>query len=198
MKALNTGRLGMKQFILMVGLLCFGIGLTTAQAVEIEGIQVADTASVGGQTLLLNGAGIRTKFFFDIYIGALYLPNKTQSAEAAINSKANKRVWMYFLYDEVSKDKLTHGWTKGFEKNSKSNFEQLQARLNQFNSFFHDMKKGDTVTYDFNTDGTTTVIINDKPAGSITGEDFQQALLAVWLGKKPADDDLKEAMLGKH
>jgi len=192
---MDVGVLIMK-ILWMVGLT---LGLVTnAHAVEVEGVQVADTVSVDGQTLLLNGAGVRTKFFFDIYIGALYLPNKTESAEAAINSKANKRVWMYFLYDEVSKDKLTHGWTKGFEKNSKSNFEQLQARLNQFNSFFHDMKKGDTVTYDFNANGTTTVIINGKPVGSITGEDFQQALLAVWLGKKPADGDLKEAMLGEN
>jgi hypothetical protein len=180
----------------MVGLI---LGLVTnAYAVEVAGVQVADTANVSGQTLVLNGAGVRTKFFFDIYIGALYLPSKTTSAQTAINSKANKRVWMYFLYDEVSKDKLTYGWTKGFEKNSKNNFEQLQARLNQFNSFFHDMKKGDTVAYDFNTDGTTTIIINGKSVGSILGEDFQQALLAVWLGKKPADDDLKEAMLGEH
>ena len=185
----------MKKLILMVGL--FWLFSATAQAIEVEGIQVANKTSVGGQTLVLNGAGIRTKFFFDIYIGALYLPSKTQSAQDAIRSKANKRVWMYFLYDEVSKNKLTHGWTKGFEKNSKANFEQLQARLNQFNSFFHDMKKGDSVAYDFNTDGTTTVIFNDKPVGSIAGEDFQQALLAVWLGKKPADGDLKEAMLGE-
>ena len=191
---MDVGVLIMK-ILWMVGLM---LGLVTnANAVEVEGVQVADTANVSGQTLVLNGAGVRTKFFFDIYIGALYLPSKTESAEAAINSKANKRVWMYFLYDEVSKDKLTHGWTKGFEKNSKANFEQLQARLNQFNSLFHDMKKGDTVTYDFNADATTTVIINDKQVGSIAGEDFQQALLSVWLGKKPADGDLKEAMLGE-
>jgi hypothetical protein len=187
----------MKRFLLSIGL-CLTLGVNAAQAVTVEDVQVADKANVGGQDLMLNGAGVRTKFFFDIYIGALYLPSKTTSAQTAINSKGNKRVWMYFLYDEVSKDKLTHGWTKGFEKNSKTNFEQLQARLNQFNSFFHDMKKGDTVAYDFNTDGTTTVIINGKSIGSITGEDFQQALLAVWLGEKPADGDLKEAMLGEH
>jgi len=193
---MNVGVLIMKRLWVLLGLV-LGVA-TNVYAIEMEGVQIADSANVGGQTLVLNGAGIRTKFFFDIYIGALYLPSKTQSAETAINSKGNKRVWMYFLYDEVSKDKLTHGWTKGFEKNSKANFEQLQTRLNQFNSFFHDMKKGDTVTYDFTADGRTAVMINDKPVGSIAGEDFQQALLAVWLGKKPADDDLKEAILGER
>lgn len=185
----------MMKILWIIGLV-LGLG-THAYAIEIEGVQIADSVQVDGQSLVLNGAGIRSKFFFDIYIGALYLPNKTQSAETAIKSKANKRVWMYFLYDEVSKDKLTHGWTKGFEKNSKTNFKQLETRLNQFNNLFHDMKKGDAIAYDFNMDGTTTVIINGKPVGSITGQDFQHALLSVWLGKKPADSDLKESMLGE-
>jgi hypothetical protein len=103
---------------------------------------------------------------------------------------------MYFLYDEVSRDKLVGGWTAGFENNSKKNLSELQARLNQFNNFFQDMKKGDDVTFDFLDTGATTVTINGKVAGSIDGADFQKALLLVWLGDDPADDDLKEAMLG--
>ncbi|MCF6208841.1 MAG: chalcone isomerase family protein, partial [Ghiorsea sp.] len=86
-------------------------------------------------------------------------------------------------------------WNEGFENNSKD-LSGLQARLNQFNNFFQDMKKGDAVAYDFTDNGATTVTINGKTAGSIEGVDFQQALLAVWLGDEPADDDLKDAMLG--
>jgi len=162
---------------------------------EIEGVHIADKVVVGEQTLVFNGAGVRSKFFFDIYIGALYLPSKTKSATAAMSSKGHKRVLMHFLYDEVSKDKLVNGWNAGFEKNSK-NLAELQARLNQFNNFFQDMKKGDVVIFDFTDNGKTTVMINDQVAGSIEGVDFQQALLAVWLGEDPADDDLKEGMLG--
>jgi len=187
----------MKHWKLSLGLsLMMGAAaISTAYALEVEGIQIADKATVGEQALVLNGAGVRSKFFFDIYIGALYLPSKTKSDTAAISSKGNKRVLMHFLYDEVSKDKLVNGWNEGFENNTK-NLAELQARLNQFNNFFQDMKKGDVVVYDFTDNGKTTVIINDKVAGSIEGADFQQALLAVWLGEDPADDDLKEGMLG--
>ncbi len=185
----------MKRMLLAIGL-CWTMGVSTAYAVTVEGINIADKATVGEQALMLNGAGVRTKFFFDIYIGALYLPTKTKSAEQAINMKGNKRVLMHFLYDEVPKDKLTKGWTVGFEKNSKD-LAGLQARLNQFNNFFQDMKKGDEVAFDFLQTGATTVTINGKAAGSIEGADFQKALLMIWLGKEPADDDLKEAMLGE-
>lgn len=44
----------------------------------------------------------------------------------------------------------------------------------------------------------TQVWINGTLKGSVAGEDFSQALLKIWLGKKPADADLKEAMLGKE
>ncbi len=110
------------------------MGVNAAHAVDIEGVQVADKVMLGEQSLVLNGAGVRSKFFFDIYIGALYLPTKTESAQAAVDMKGNKRVLMHFLYDEVSKDKLVTGWNEGFENNSKD-LSGLQARLNQFNNF---------------------------------------------------------------
>lgn len=186
--------------MLAVSLTIFSLGMMGehARAMEVEGVHVADTVQLEGRTLLLNGAGIRTKFFFDIYIGALYLNNRTTEAEQVINEKGTKRVWMHFLYDEVSKEKLVKGWVSGFENNTKKvDMAALQTRLNKFNGFFSDMKKGDNVVYDFLRSGTTNVTINGKSAGSIEGVDFQQALLTVWLGKKPADSDLKEGMLGE-
>ena len=185
----------MKRIILAIGL-CLTMGINVAYAVNVEGVSIEDQATVGEQSLVLNGAGVRSKFFFDIYIGALYLPSKTESAQQAMQMKGNKRVLMHFLYGEVSKDKLVKGWTSGFEKNSGEHLSELQARLNQFNNLFQDMKKGETVVFDFTIDGTTTVIINGQTAGKIEGADFQQALLAIWLGEEPADDDLKEGMLG--
>ncbi len=185
----------MKHILLAVGLY-LTIGISAVQAITVEGVSIEDKTIVGGQALILNGAGVRSKFFFDIYIGALYLPTNAQSAQVVLDMKGNKRVLMHFLYDEVSKDKLVTGWNEGFENNSKD-LSGLQARLNQFNNFFQDMKKGDVVSFDFTDNGNTTVVINGKVAGSIEGVDFQQALLSVWLGDEPADDDLKEAMLGE-
>jgi len=188
----------MKQLWVAMGLLMsLSMMGKVSQAVEVEDVQVADSATVAGENLILNGAGVRTKFFFDIYIGALYLPSKSTSAQDVVKSKGNKRVVMHILYDEVPRDKLIAGWTEGFEKNSGKNMNALQARLHQFNNFFQDLTKGDTVVYDFTSNGNTNVTINNKVVGSIEGIDFQQALLAVWLGDEPADDDLKEGMMSE-
>jgi hypothetical protein len=51
---------------------------------------------------------------------------------------------------------------------------------------------------DWLPEGGTRLSINGKQLGKdIAGEDFYRALLRIWLGSKPAQDDLKELLLGK-
>lgn len=179
-----------------IPLLFVMLSVTPVWGVEIEGVSLPDSAEVAGETLNLNGAGVRTKFFFDIYVAALYLSERATSAEQAVNSTGPKRLSMSFLYDEVSREKLVQGWIDGFEKNqSGDSLARLKARLDQFNAMFSDAHKGELFTFDFLRDGSTVVTLKGKAAGAIPGSDFQRALLEVWLGKKPADRVLKQAML---
>ncbi|MCG6886974.1 MAG: chalcone isomerase family protein [Proteobacteria bacterium] len=166
---------------------------------DIAGVNVANTTTLHGGTtpLILNGAGIRSKFIFDIYVGALYLPSKATTVDAVLAEAGPKRVSMHFLYDEVDKDKLTDGWREGFENNlDPARFKQLEPALNQFNGLFRTVHKGDVIELDFQPGHGTQVWFNNELQGSVTAENFYPALLLVWLGKDPADEDLKEAMLG--
>lgn len=108
-----------------------------------------------------------------------------------------KRILMHFLYDEVAKEKLTDGWNDGFENNNTAEqFTTLKPRLGKFNAMFQTVKKGDVILLDYLPGIGTEVHINEQVKGTVLGEDFYQALLKVWLGDDPADDDLKNAMLG--
>jgi len=170
--------------------------VTPLSAAEIEGVDVPDSVQVAGKTLSLNGAGVRTKFFFDIYVGALYLSDKASTAEKVLSEPNPKRLSMTFLYGEVGREKLVDGWIAGFEKNqSKEAMAKLKNRLDVFNAMFADARKGDIYIFDFLEDGKTQVTFNGKKVGAVEGADFQRALLEVWLGNKPADKDLKAAML---
>ena len=164
---------------------------------DISGVSLPEQIELAGQQLPLNGAGIRTKFIFDIYVGALYLPQKTKDVKQAISMAGPKRIQMHFLYDEVEKEKLTSGWTEGFENNlSDKAFAALESRLADFNKLFVTVKNGDQILLDYVPATGTQVIINKQNKGTVAGADFNTALLKVWLGDDPADDDLKEAMLG--
>lgn len=164
---------------------------------EIAGVDVAESLkSDGGTTLHLNGAGVRSKFFFDIYIAQLYMEHPANSTEGIIDAEGLKRIVMHFLYSKVEKEKLIDGWNEGFEGNSKAEeLELLKERITRFNSLFVDVKKNDVIVLDFIPTTGTRVVIAGEEKGSIEGKDFNDALLKVWLGKKPVTSALKKELL---
>jgi len=99
---------------LVLGALIYSL---PAAALEIGGIEVAETISSADNktTLLLNGAGLREKFYIDVYVGALYLPAKTTDAHAILSDEGPASVLMHILHSEISKQKLTDGWTDGLD-----------------------------------------------------------------------------------
>lgn len=164
---------------------------------EIAGIQVPETVTVEGTPLILNGAGIRRKFFFKIYLGALYLKNRQTTTNAVLTADNPRSVRMHFIYKEVSANQLVDAWNDGFKGNSSDKeLAALKTRIEEFNALFPAVHSGDTVNIDFLTDGTTAVRINGARRGTVSGADFQKAVLKIWLGDDPADGSLKQAMLG--
>jgi len=167
-----------------------------AWAMSIKGVVVPGHVLADGQNLVLNGAGIRTKFFFDIYIGALYLPAKSQDAKRIIESKLPKRISMHFLRGGVGHAILAAGWTSAFEDElSGSAMVRLKARIEKFNTMFGGIHEGDQYIFDFLSNGSTVIALNGEREGRIEGVDFQRALLGIWLGPVPDDPDLKQALL---
>lgn len=192
---LTTG-LQMLSAVLCVLLLVLSLA-PQATARDVAGVQLEEQLAVEGEkTLVLNGAGIRSKFFFKIYVGALYMEMPSSSAKEVIETDSGKRIAMHFLYDEVSKEKLVDGWNEGFKNNTSSEqLATLAERINTFNALFDTVHKGDTVILDYQPRSGTRVSIKGKEKGLITGKDFNDALLRIWLGDSPVTGDLKKAML---
>lgn len=171
--------------------------LSSAQARDVGGVSVPEKVTVAGVPLTLNGAGIRERFFFDIYVGALYVRERNQDAVALLREAPPKRMSMRVLYRHVTKDELNKAWRESFAHNlSETEQAAVASRLAQFQTLFTDVKRGDEVTLDMLDDGTH-VAINGSPRGSVPGRDFNDAVLRVWLGTKPPSEKLKDALLGK-
>lgn len=174
--------------------------LTTlqARAVEVAGVTVPDNVELdGGTSLQLNGAGVRSKFFIKVYVGALYLAEKASRPEQVYAMPGAKRVSMYFLYDEVSREKLVAAWKASFADNlSTAEYTALKPRIDAFNALFPTVHVNDTLFVEYQPEVGTTVWFNGERQGTVAGADFNTALLKIWLGEEPADSDLKGAMLG--
>ncbi len=178
---------------------CFFVLTLSANALEIKGVKVDETAQVGTNALVLNGAGVRTKLMFKVYVAGLYLTQKQTSADAVLSDSGYKRVSMHFLR-ELSAEKLLHAMDEGFEANNSAT--EMTAAEPQMKAFHQMMtsakavKEGDVILLDYTTAGTQ-VSLNGKVLGVVEGLAFNQALLRVWLGKEPVDASLKKAMLGQ-
>lgn len=164
---------------------------------EIAGIEVPPTVTMDNEVLVLNGAGIRQKFFIKVYVGALYLKSQRTAVNDVLNDPGAKSIVMSFLYKEVSTRKLVEGWNKGFRSNNiPDELKHLQERINQFNALFNTVYKGDVIRLDYKPGEGTQVWINETLKGTVIGEDFFRAVLKIWLGPKPAEEELKDALLG--
>jgi hypothetical protein len=176
----------MKRFLAAV-LLSGMASFAHAQAVDVEGVKFEPTVQVGGQALQLNGAGVRTRLMFKVYAAGLYVPQKSKSAIGMLR--------------DVGADTFAGSLNDGLKANHseqqlagfKTQIETLNANMKSVG----EAKKGDQVNFEFVPEAGTRIIVNGQPRGAaIPGEDFFQAVLRIWIGDKPADADLKKAMLG--
>jgi len=179
------------------------LGLTLSNmpvyALEVAGVKIDDTTTAGdGKThLLLNGAGLREKFFIDVYVASLYLQAKTPDASAIISDDGPASVQMDIVYSKISKEKITNGWIEGLDDNlTNSELAAIQPRLDAFNKLFTSLVEGDVIRIDYTPEKGTELRINGEWRGSVSGNDFFRDLLKVWLGADPVSEPLKQGMLG--
>lgn len=173
-----------------------------AQAdVDIAGIRYPDTVQASGESLTLNGVGLRKKLFFKVYAAALYLPQKADTTTAVLNTAGARRLAIVTLRD-LTAAQFTDALREGFEKNlSPAELNALKPAIDQFSAALHgvgEAKEGTPIEIDFTPGvGTTLTVANQRIGEPIAGKAFQDALMRVWIGDKPAQDDLKQALLGQ-
>ena len=171
-------------------------------AAEVEGVKLPETVRPEGAApeLVLNGAGVRTRFFFKVYVGALYLEKKLGDGEAVINSSGLKHIVMHMLRG-LGSDQLYHALRDGITANhAEVQVQSLEPRIKQLEGMFDRGKalvKGDVIRLEMLPGNGTRVFVNSESRGTVPGDEIGRALLRVWLGSSPADADLKKAMLGE-
>ena len=188
----------MKKLIMsLVALLTFGL----TQAVEVEGVKFDTQTQVASSELALNGAGLRKKVFFKVYAMGLYLAEKQTDADAILTAKGGKRIAITLLRDLTAQqfvDALQEGIV---DNHSEAEMAALQDRITQFSETMlgiGEAKTGTVVLIDWLPESGTQLLVGGQAKGTpIAGEDFYRALLKIWIGNKPVQDDLKQALLGK-
>lgn len=177
-------------FVLVVALAATGVW-----GGELAGVTMDDTVVVDGEELELNGMGLRKKLWVEVYVGGLYLPEQASDPGRVVAADGPKKMVMHFMTDRAKQKKMASAWREGFEANA-PDYGAVADRVDEFISFFGDMKTDDVVEMVLTPGAGTTVRINGSSKGTIEGDDFQEALLLVWVGDSPPSDDFKKGVLG--
>lgn len=184
----------MKNFIKIITIFCV-LSISSAFGVEISGVKIPD--SIQNNTFILNGAGMRSKFFFDLYVGALYLKRKNQNAQDIINANEPMDITLYITSSFISSEKMTNGIMEGLEKSTNAQVLPLKKEIDQFLAIFmNKIQKGDVYSFLYLPNIGIKIYKNQKFITTIEGIKFKKALFGIWLCDKPAQKSLKKAMLG--
>jgi hypothetical protein len=186
--------------LLAVTMLALATAGAGAQPAELEGVKLESTAQVGGSALQLNGAGVRTRAIFKVYVAGLYVPQKSADAAALLTQKGPRRMAITMLRN-VDAETFAGALTDGLKSNhSEAQFAAFKPQIEALNASLKaagEAKKGDVIHFEYLPDAGTRVTLNGQPKGSpIPGEDFYTAVLRIWLGDKPVDGGLKKGLLG--
>jgi len=174
-----------------------GLGLgEAAQAREVAGLRVPETLRAGGRTLRLNGAGLRTRFFVEVYVGALYLETRSDDAAALLAADVPWAVTLVFRRD-VEHEKVLDAFVTAFEHNSPGQLDRLKPQLEIFHTVLQDLKEGQSLWLQYLPGAGTTLIVPGGATATVPGRSFGEAVLRTWLGDHPTDARLKDALLGR-
>lgn len=167
-----------------------------AHASSLAGITMPDNITVENETLVLNGLGLREKYWVDVYVAGLYLPQKMSDGNDVIKANIPKRIQVEFIYSSVPQAKMIAVLEENIANNPQFSSATV-ASIRKCGSWMQDFTSGDVVVFDYNpTTEKTTIYINDATRGSIQSKEFMEAIFAMYVGKYPATEALKQGLLG--
>lgn len=166
-------------------------------SLEIAGTRIPDRIKISGNELVLNGAGILDKYFIDMYAGALYLKERSLSADEIINADEFMEIKLYIISDEITSESMKDDILEGFRNSAGDNVGAIISEIDRYIKLFsEEIKVNDVYDMIYIPVKGVQIYKNKKLSDTIPGLDFKKALFGIWLCGEPADKSLKKAMLG--
>lgn len=164
---------------------------------ECDGVSFPDHVQAGGQTLTLNGLGLRkaTVFNIKVYVGALYVAQPTSDAATILRAQEPAEIELRFTF-HVTAGQLRDAWQEGFEKSAPGRLPQLQSRIAQLNIWMTAVGSGQRMTFLRLPGVGIQYSLDGAVKGTISGDDFATDFLAIWLGSSPPSRALRAGLLG--
>ena len=173
---------------------------TLAHSHQVAGIEIAELASIASQKLQLNGVGVRKMFGFRVYVAALYLPEPLRSASQILESDLPRRLQITLLRDTSMEDNFDALKGGLLDNNSPAELDAIKREVDYFLAQIqtvHEVPTGTVIQLDYQPGKGTHTRVGNQDLGLVPGARFNRAVMKIWLGDKPIQLSLKQALLGR-
>lgn len=173
-------------------------GYANGQGMTVSDVDIPGSIEVEGQELDLIGAGQRSRWFMNLYVGSLYLP-EPMDAETIVAADEPMAITLHITSGMINSDRMTSATEEGFEAATGGNTAPIRDYIDEFMGVFEEeIEEGDVFHIAYLPEQGVVVYRNGEQTGSVDGGmAFKQALFGIWLGDDPAQDSLKKAMLAE-
>ena len=184
----------MLRTFLTVAVVLIGLSIRMSDASATE--KLPTQLEAGEHRLILNGSGVRTKTFLELYVAGLYLTKPNNNSATIIAADEPMALRIQITSGFVSQSSLVNSLEEGFKNSTDGDAREIRQEIQQFRECFKDeIKKGDVFDMVYLPQHGVIVNKNGKLKGTVAGAKFKRALFGIWLSDKPADSVLKQALL---
>jgi hypothetical protein len=171
----------------------------SADARRVAGVDVPENLESDGADLILNGAGIRTRVFLDVYVGGLYLKQKSADAAAIMDADEPMAIGLWIVTGLISNDRMQKSIEEGFQKSTRGNTAPIREKIDALIGVYaEEIDDGDSFELVYLPGQGLIVHKNGIQTATIEcGLAFKRALFGIWLSGRPVQESLKHGMLGR-
>jgi len=170
-----------------------------ADARRVAGVELPETLESGGATLILNGAGIRTRFFLDLYVGGLYLKKRSTDAAAIMGADEPMAIRLWIVTGLITNDRMQKSIEEGFQKSTRGNTAPIREEIDALIGVYAEEINDEDVFELVYLPGQGLIVYKNGiyTATIECGLSFKRALFGIWLSDRSVQTSLKNGMLGR-
>jgi hypothetical protein len=188
----------MNWFLISISLITALFALP-AEAKQVAGIDVPDSFESDGVSLVLNGAGIRSKYLLDVYVGGLYLKKTSTDAAAILGADERMAIKMWIVTGLVTNERMQESIEEGFQKSTQKNTAPIREKIDALIDVFdEEINEEDVFDFVYLPGQGLKVHKNGAYRAMVEcGLPFKRALFGIWISDRPVQNSLKRGMLGR-
>jgi hypothetical protein len=179
-------------------LLALTPAVSRAEPSPCAGVTLPASIELGGRLLSLNGTGKRTATAFNVvvYVAGLYLP-ATSGAPDAILAASPKHLELRFVR-KVKSSEMAEALDDGVKSNVPADeLEAARKKMKQVVDQLPALKKGIRLGLTHASADVLEVRVDGQLVATLREPGLAELLFKVWLGSRPPDAELRDALLGR-